>query len=374
MASTHRPAELIVDLAQLQKNIQIIKDYQAQMDPKREIYAVVKANAYGHGSVEVAKAAKEAGVSLCCVATLDEGIELLAAGLNLPVLVLGVTDPGAVPLAQQWGIRLTVPDLDWLKQALEAAEEDARHPLFIHVGLDTGMGRIGLRTPQELSTVKQWTEGKNWIKWEGLFTHLAKADTEDRDFTLEQYHRFRDLVAPYRQLVDKIHIDNSAAGMWYPEFETDGIRFGIAMYGYSPSGEERESLVGIAPIMSLETEIVMVKQLHKGESVGYGGEYVAQGEEWLATLPIGYADGWQRAFKAVPVLIDGKACPVAGRICMDQMMVRLPNYYPVGTKVTLLGRDGEAEVTADDLAKAAGTISYEVLTLFGPRLPHRYCK
>lgn len=372
MESKHRPAELTVDLGKVRQNIQVVKALQETVDPKREIYAVVKANAYGHGAVQIAKAAQEAGVTLFCVATLDEGVQLHKAGIDLPVLVLGVTDTSAIPLAQKWGIRLTVPDVEWLKKAIKEVDKDARHKLLVHVALDTGMGRIGVRTQTELAEISDLLKEQTYVKWEGLFTHLAKADTKDRSFTEKQYRRFCDLVAPYRERVERIHIDNSAAGMWYPEFETDAVRLGIAMYGYSPAGEDIKALEGISPVMSLATEIVMVKKLHQGESVGYGAEYVAEEDEWLATLPIGYADGWQRAYKNVPVIIDGKKCPVAGRICMDQMMVRLPDYYPVGTKVTLMGRNGQEEVTAEDLAKASGTISYEVLTLFGPRLPHRY--
>ncbi|WP_025730516.1 alanine racemase [Atopobacter phocae] len=375
MEAVHRPAVVRVNLAAIQHNLRQIQ----LRHPRQQIYAVVKANAYGHGAIEVARAALSAGATGLCVAVLDEAIELRQAGITTPIMVLGVTQPKWVSIAQQEQIELTVPSLEWLDEAIDYINQnDSSMPLKIHLAMDTGMGRIGFRYLKEWSSIRNRLVNSKQVKLVGVFTHFATADSEDTKQANEQNERFKAMKQLIQQddLFDAhdvlFHTNNSAASLWHPDFETDVIRLGIGLYGYNPSNGELPLPYQLQPALSLETEIAYIKQTQSGDTISYGAEYASDQPEWIATLPVGYADGYLREYKKGHVLIDGMRCPIVGRICMDQLMIKLPQPLPVGTPVVLIGESQGETVSAIDLSHLSDTIAYEVLTVLGSRLPRVY--
>lgn len=366
-----RKTEYVVDLGALKHNIQA----QRQVLPANsKILAVVKANGYGHGLVPVAKAALEAGAVGTCVAILDEALELRDSGVVAPCLVLGITPVEYAQVAAEAGVSLTVGSLDWLQQYHQLAQHmRIDKPLKVHLGIDSGMGRIGFT---DVATFKQAVAllKEPEFEFEGMFTHFATADSSDDSYFNKQVTRWRKFVASLTNLPPFVHMANSATGLWHrDEITANTVRMGISMYGHNPSGCEIKATLGLQPIGTFKTAISFVKKLRAGESVSYGATYTATKDEWLATLPVGYADGYPRALTGYKVLIDGQFCPIAGRVCMDQMMVRLPKYYPVDTPVILMGKSKEKEITPTDLAEQVGTINYEILTNISNRVHRVYC-
>lgn len=366
-----RKTEYVVDLQALKHNIAA----QRQALPAdSKILAVVKANAYGHGLIPVAQAALTAGAIGTCVAILDEALELRDNGIEALCLVLGITPVEYANIAAEAGVSLTVGSLDWLEQYHQLAQQmTITKPLKVHLGIDTGMGRIGF---SDLTSFKKAIKllAAPEFEFEGMFTHFATADSTDPTYFNKQVQRWREFVASLDTLPPFVHMANSATGLWHREDITaNTVRMGISMYGHNPSGCEIKENLGLQPVGTFKTAISFVKKLRAGESVSYGATYTAQEDEWLATLPVGYADGYSRSLTGYQVLIDGHRCPIAGRVCMDQMMVRLPKYYPVDTPVVLMGKSGKQEITPTDLAKQIGTINYEVLTGISNRV-HRVYK
>ncbi|MFC6322766.1 alanine racemase [Companilactobacillus baiquanensis] len=367
LPSTHRPAYVEVSLDNLKHNLQS----EIKSVPEgTAVFAVVKANAYGHGLVRVAKAEVEYGASGLCVTTLDEALEIRNAGVKVPILVLSITPVEHAILAVNNDISLTIGSLDWLKQAVN---EDISK-LKIHIGIDSGMGRIGFREKADL------VEACNFIKDnpdsfipEGLFTHFATADNPDETYFLKQVKRFKEMKADLPIDFKYVHCANTATALWHKDLAINMVRFGIGLYGLNPSGTDiPEVPFELKPALSLHSQLVFVKKIDKGEKVGYGATYTSEKPEWIGTVPIGYADGWLRRMQGYDILINGQKCPIVGRICMDQFMVKLPEELPVGTKVTLIGKDGDKEITATDAAQYAGTINYEILCCLTDRLPRIY--
>ena len=365
-----RKTYLKVNLGALRGNIAA---QQAALPAGSKILAVVKANAYGNGLVLVAQAALSAGAAGTCVAILDEGLELRDQGITSLILVLGITPVEYAHVAAENGISLTVGDLEWLEQYHHLAQ--ANHwtvPLKVHLGLDTGMGRIGFTSVDELHQAIQLLTSPEF-EFEGIFTHFATADSGDQTYFNKQVTRWNQMIDSLPVKPPYVHMANSATGLWHQETITaNTVRMGISMYGLNPSGRELPLSFAIKPVSSLVSSISFVKKLKAGESVSYGATYTAQEDEWLATLPIGYADGYERRMTGFHVLVDGYVCPIAGRVCMDQMMIRLPKKYPVGTPVILIGRSGQQEITATDVADYAGTINYEILANISQRVHRLY--
>lgn len=373
LPATHRNTQVVVDLNIIKNNIQQIQ----QRYPEQPIFTVVKANAYGHGMIEVAQAASEVGVAGFCVALLDEAIALRKAGFQQTILVLGISRVEDVSLLAEYQISATVSSLEWLEQALPLLENQAQ-PLRVHLAFDTGMGRIGFCSKdsvlQVVSYLKKYSER---FIFEGVFTHFAKADDADEEHLREQLQRFDVLVN--EALVERpqyVHCSNSAYALWHHAAESEVIRLGIGMYGVNPSNEALSlpQVFDLQPALRWETELVHVKKVPQGTTISYGATYVTAEEEWIGTLPIGYADGYIRAYHTGEVIVNGVRCPIVGRICMDQCMVRLPHEMPIGTKVTLLGRDGDEEITAEELSHRSDTIGYEVLCIISDRVPRVYQK
>ena len=368
---THRPTVAKVDLGAIKWNINQIRNH---IRPGKKLLAVVKADGYGHGAVPIANAAKEAGVDGFCVAILDEAIELRQNGFTEDfLLVMGVTEVRDVALMADSNISVTVSSFEWLEAALPLLNlRKTTNPLRIHLAVDTGMGRIGLRTKEEVQAFEALCEKHESLHAGGIFTHFATADGEDDVQVERQYETFKELVKSMAIRPDMVHLANSAMTLWHEDFETDATRVGIAMYGYNPSDLTIPLPYELQPAFTLETEISYVKQMHEGDTISYGARYKAYEGEWLATLPIGYADGWRRDLGNQTLLVDGHRCPVRGVVCMDQLMISLPHAYPIGTKVTLLGENNGEWNNPSEMAVELGTIGYEILCGISDRVPRIY--
>lgn len=363
VSSIHRPTQAIVDLSALSDNIQMI---QQHLPKATQTYAVVKANAYGHGAVRVAHHIQNQ-VDGFCVSNLDEGLELRAAGIEQPILVLGVLMPEEIPLAIAYNITITVASLEWIG----AAGSYSLDGLSVHLKVDTGMGRIGFCQAMETQKALESLKSKGAIV-EGIFTHFATADEKDDTYFLKQLENFKAHLAHLDELPPIIHASNSATSLWHSEGIFNAVRLGIAMYGLNPSGQELPLPYPLKPTLCLRTEIIHVKQLQAGEKIGYGATYETSTSEIIATLPIGYADGWTRDMQHFKVLVEGHFCPIVGRVSMDQITIRLPRSYPLGTEVILIGENESKAITVTDIAQHRGTINYEVLCLLSERIPRTY--
>ncbi len=245
--------------------------------------------------------------------------------------------------------------------------------LRIHVKIDSGMGRIGLRDEDALQSLMSVVNSSEQVLLDGIFTHFACADEENPESTEEQFTSFMSLVQTLSEKPRLVHVSNSAATLLYPEYALDAVRFGIGLYGIAPS----EYVGGKLPFrleksLRIESELAYVKLLEVGNRISYGGTYVTSNAEWIGTIPIGYADGLRRGLRGQEVLIGGERMPIVGTICMDQCMVKLPREMPVGEKVVLIGRQGKEEVTVEEWAERLGTIPYEIAVSIAKRVPRIY--
>jgi alanine racemase len=341
------------------------------------IMAVVKADAYGHGAVEVAKAALKSGVSYLAVAFLDEALELRRANITEPILVLGYTPKQGIALALSHHITINVYSEEILEALIDLGSKEK--PVSIHIKLDTGMGRIGLHNEAEaIAFIERALQMPN-VYVEGIFTHYACADEEDKTYTLDQHRRF-DRVVQYFAQREKgfkyVHAGNSATAIDTPELSYNMVRLGISMYGLYPSKEIIRGTIELQPVMSLKTGIVMIKELPRGSGISYGSIYhTQQVSELIATLPVGYADGFSRMLTGkAQAIVHGHKVPIVGAICMDQCMANVTGLVNVGLEdeVVLFGRQGDEEITADELAAQLGTINYEVTCMISHRVPRVY--
>ncbi len=365
VVSYHRPTKAIIDLEAIRQNIKAeIKRTTA------EVFAVVKANGYGHGAVPVAMAAVSAGASGFCVATLDEGIELRRHGLMQPILVLSAIPVQDVLLASHYDISVTGATLNWLQQA-ESILSNEESSLKVHIKVDTGMGRIGFVSVAEVLEAVHFIDRSQAFTWEGIFTHYATADQTDTLYWQQQHDFFAEVITNLPYLPPYVHDSNSATALWHCP-QGNMIRFGVAMYGLNPSGHELVESYLLQPALSLVSELIQVKKVPQGAGIGYGKTYETTEEQWIGTVPIGYADGYLRKMQGFDVLIAGKRCEIVGRVCMDQLMVRLPEEFPVGTKVTLIGQDGPERISLQDVADQVESIHYEVACLLASRVPREY--
>ncbi|EHI70958.1 alanine racemase [Streptococcus ictaluri] len=365
ISSTHRPTLARVNLKAISENIEKVKRHIPQSS---KVYAVVKANAYGHGAIRVAKAIDQQ-VDAYCVSNLDEALELRQAGIDKDILILGVILATDLPLVIQEKITITVASLEWLEMALSQKLDMSQ--LHVHLKVDSGMGRIGVRTVQEADALISVLQ-KHGVKVDGIFTHFATADESDDHKFNQQLNYFKDLVANLAYRPALVHASNSAASLWHQESIFNAVRLGIAIYGLNPSGEDLALPYPLQEALSLETILVHVKAIDKGQTVGYGATYCAHEKEYIGTLPIGYADGWTRDLQGFKVLVEKEWCEIVGRVSMDQVTIRLPKAFPIGTKVTLIGQRGNQKISATDIANYKKTINYEVLCLLSDRIPREY--
>jgi alanine racemase len=357
-----------VDLDCISDNVASVKKH---LPANVEIIAVIKANGYGHGDLQVAKSALKAGATYLAVAFMDEAIALRNKGVAAPILVLGATRPEDVELAVKLDITITVFQLEWVKAAQPYLPKDK--VLQVHIKLDTGMGRIGIRTKDDLAAVVELISSDERLNIEGIFTHFATADEVDQTYFDKQIELFHDLLSMLKEKPRYIHSSNSAAALRFSKANFNAVRLGIAMYGLTPSPEiEHELPFPLKEAFSLRSRLVHVKKLDKGDKVSYGATYETEGEEWIGTIPIGYADGWIRRLQGQEVLIEGKRVPIVGRICMDQCMVKLPHGVPVGTTVTLIGKQKDEFISVNEIARKLETINYEVPCIISTRVPRLY--
>ena len=361
MQEYYRDTWAEIDLDAITHNVKQIKD----LHPTKEIFAVVKANGYGHGDAEVSKVAIEAGVSCLAVSGLDEALRLRNSGIEVPILVLGMTRLKDVPLAAENNISLTAHDEMWIEHLVSLP---LTTPVKVHLKIDSGMHRLGLMTEEQVQKNFNMLKTAPMVEVEGVFTHMATADS-DKEYLGHQIETFKHLIASLDLSdVKYVHLENTAT-LLQKEFDFDhGIRLGLGLYGINPDKEFIPIEFELKPALKLLSNLVQVKKIKKGDKVGYGATYEAQEDEWIGVVPIGYADGWTRSHQGRHVIVNGYECEIIGRVCMDQMMIRLPKQFPMGTEVTLIG-DG---MPVERVAAEVGTISYEILCLISDRVPRVY--
>jgi alanine racemase len=370
-----------VDLAAIEHNL---RELRRITRPSARLMAVVKANAYGHGSVAVARAALQSGADFLGVARIDEALALRAAGLAAPILVLGYTPPERAAELLANDLTQTVFSPEAARLLSTTAVQKGR-TLRVHLKVDTGMGRIGLpagpqASPQAAVAAVLEIARLPGLELEGVFTHFASADSADKSFTHQQLERFMDLLDLLCQNGLEIpmrHAANSAAIIDLPETHLDMVRAGIALYGLYPSDEIAKNRIRLIPAMTLKARVVQVKSVPAGFSVSYGMTFRTERPTTIATIPVGYADGYSRALSSRGrMLIREKAVSIAGRVCMDMTMVdagEIPE-VAVGDEVVIFGRQGAARLGAEEVAEILGTISYEVVSALTARVPRVYVR
>ncbi|MED1946509.1 MULTISPECIES: alanine racemase [Brevibacillus] len=377
MKQLFRETWIEVNLDAVKKNIRAIRRH---IPEQTKIMAVVKANAYGHGSAGVARHALEYGATSLAVAILEEGIVLRKAGIAAPILVLGFTPLSRVKEAVAWNIELSAFQADWIKKADKIVKATSfSNRLNIHINVDTGMGRLGVRTKSGLLAVVKALTSSSSLAWTGIFTHFSTADEPDHTLTKAQHELFVDYL---RYLKEKdfelptVHMSNTAATIAFPEYSADMIRLGIGMYGLYPSAYIRQlNRVKLVPALSLKSRFSYVKtMLTPPYTISYGATYIAKHGEVIGTVPIGYADGYSRALSNRGfVLYRGRRLPIAGRVTMDQMMVSLgEGSGKQGDEVVIYGKQGNHEITVDEIAEMLGTINYEVVATLSNRIPRLF--
>ena len=366
---SNRGAWAEINLSALRHNISAIKSRVAD---GAKFCAVVKADAYGHGAIAVAREAVAQGADYLAVAVLSEAVKLREAGFTTPILILGPTQPQEADVVVRYRITQAVFTVEQAAALAAAALRQHTHAK-VHLVVDTGMGRIGVR-PGNAGAVAAAIAGLPGIWLEGMFSHFASADSKDKMYAAEQFRRFQEAVAAVEARGIKLelrHIANSAAILEMPETHLDMVRAGIILYGLWPS-DEVEHVIDLRPVMKVKARLSCVKDYHPGETVSYGRTFMAAREMRVGTLPVGYADGYTRLYAGKAVVeIKGQRVPVVGRICMDQCMVDVTdvNGARVGDEAVLFG---SPTLTADEAAGWLGTINYEVVCMISPRVPRVY--
>lgn len=368
-----RPVWAEINLDNLAHNMREVKK---SVKKGTLITAVVKANAYGHGAVKAAKTFLENGADRLAVATLSEAIELREANIDVPILILGYTPISQFDLAIKYDITQAIYNLESAK-AFSKAAENLNKKGTIHIKVDSGMGRIGfLPKDESIDDIIEISKLPN-VNVEGIFTHFAKADETDKKYTTFQYDKFMYVVNELEKRGLSIpikHVSNSAAIIDIPDYNLNMVRAGIMLYGYYPSDEVNKDKVKLLPAMSLKAKVSNVKTVPKGTGISYGWIYITEKESKIATIPIGYADGFTRMLSSkTEAYIKGKRVPIVGRICMDQCMMDVTQLddVKIGDEVVLFGYEKGA-LDADDIAKKLNTISYEILCMVGRRVPRVY--
>ncbi len=337
--------------------------------------AVIKADAYGHGAVQVARRL-EGKCAFFGVSSISEALELRHASLTTPILILGHTPESAFPLVVTNNIRLTIYRLE-SAQALSREAQRQGVQVSVHIAVDTGMSRLGFQADEASADICAKIAALPGLRIEGLFSHFATADCADLSKARLQAKRFDDFVALLQRRGVQVplrHMDNSAGVMNF-ENHYDLVRSGIITYGLYPSDEVDQHRLALEPALSWYSRVTHVKTLPAGREISYGGTYVTQKDTVVATVPVGYADGYRRSLSGkFYVLIHGKKAPILGRVCMDQMMVDVTDIADVqpGDRVVLVGRDGDAAITVEQIAQAAGSFNYEFICGISRRVPRHY--
>ncbi|RJX36887.1 alanine racemase [Paenibacillus pinisoli] len=365
----YRDTRAEVNLGAIRENTAVIRRL---MPEGTRLMAVVKGDGYGHGSVESARAAVQGGADQLAVAYLEEALQLRSKGIELPILILTPIHPSEVMLAVRHQLMVTVTHAEWFRQIGSHRDQRCKEKLKVHVKADTGLGRIGLRTREE------WDELVPWLQWdfvevEGFYTHFATSAREDTAFLKKQHGKFLEMKEWCRASgveVHQYHCAGSNAALRFPELAMDMVRIGAALFGFYPEALVPD--IQLRPALSLYSKLIQVKRLRQGECIGYDNSYVASGDEWIGTVPIGYGDGWSQSMQGSEILVEGRRAEVVGKICMDQLMIRLDRKYDTGTEVVLIGSQGEDRITVRELALHAGTVPQEISTLLSGRVERNY--
>ena len=363
-----RPTIAEINLDHILHNVNVLKSH---IPDGTKFLAVIKANAYGHGLVDTALHLED-HVDYFGVAITEEGIRLREAGIRKPILILGATLPDEFPSVVAYDLHPAVAQ----KESLSALNTEAARQGKIcgfHFKIDTGMNRIGFIDLKDFRDALDLLPSLSSLKFVGMFTHFAVSEISDPSFTDCQHERFELFIheAHKRGFNPIIHAANSGAIFYHPSLHYDMVRGGISLYGYSPRGSS-DIVDELSPALTWKTHVSFVKEIHPGDSVSYGRKYIADSVRRIATLPVGYGDGYKRCLSGKAfVLINGKRAPLIGTICMDQMMCDITDAgdVSVGDEVVLLGRQGNGYISADELADLASTISYEILLSINSRVP-----
>ena len=344
-----------------------------------EIIGVVKANAYGHGAVEVSKALLDNGINRLAVANIIEAIELRESDINCPIMLLGISEDYAINSIIEYNIEPTISSYSFAFKLNEKAKE-LNKTINVHVAIDSGMGRIGFREEdKDLADIINISKLSN-LQIESIFSHFSTADSKDKEYSLKQieiYNSFLDKLQASGVKINKRNLCNSAAIIDLPESHFDYVRPGIIQYGYYPSDEVDIEHFTVKPVLTWKTRVIHIKELNEGEYIGYGKTFKTTRKSIIATLPVGYADGYSRGLSNKgKVIINGKLAPIVGNVCMDQFMVDITDIPDVklDNEVILLGSCENIKFDAHDMAEILNTISYEVLCLIGRRAPRVYIK
>ncbi len=364
-----------IDLDAIAHNVREIRRFT---NKRAEIMGIVKADGYGHGVMQTVKTLLDNGATRLAVSMLDEAIQLRNMGIDVPILILSYTDPSRAIEIIKNEVTQTVFSHDLARALSEAAVSLGRN-VKIHVKVDTGMTRVGFMPGY--SAIKNVLEISRLpgIIIEGLFTHFASADEKDRSYTLMQFEKYMSIISELGRVGVHIpvkHVCNSAGIIEYPDMHLDLVRPGIILYGLYPSADTDTGKMSLKPAMTLKASVTLVKDVEKDTCISYGRIFTTARQSRIATLPIGYADGYSRLLSNKgQVLINGERAPIVGRICMDQCMVDitdLKSEVRVGDEAVLFGRQGDGEIRVDEVAAQIDTISYELVCLIGKRVPRVY--
>lgn len=368
-----RPTKCVIDLNAFRENLNAVKNEVGHT----KIMALVKADAYGHGLEQMAAEAQDWGIDYLGTATLEEGVQLRKSGINVPILCLGALPLGSEELCVMHQIDQAVFSEEALFR-LQKVCEGCHSFINVHLKIETGMHRTGVRSGRALQAVLDALRHCSNIRLKGVFTHFAASDTQDDAYTRQQAEAFAAALEQIRKNGFHgflVHCANSGAILSYPELYFDMVRAGIVLYGYYPSKQTKKPF-SVKPVLSWETAVAAVNEVKAGETISYSGTFRASHDMRVAVLPVGYGDGYRRLLSnRAEVLIHGKRAPVVGNICMDMTMVDVTEIPDVslGDSVVLIGRQGNERITAEELAALCGTISYEIMLSITPRVPKEYC-
>lgn len=362
-----------IDLDAIYNNLKALKENTKE---GTKICAVIKTDGYGHGAVPIAKKVEDLA-DFFAVATMEEALNLRKHGVKAPILVLGHTPAEDFEKAISEEIRLNVFHIEMARQLSRVAQSLGKRA-YVHVKLETGMNRLGFQVCEDSLLQVEEISRLPGIFLEGIFSHFARADEADKTSARKQYEVFDGFITDLKNRGVEIpikHMGNSAVIIELPEFDVDMVRAGIALYGMYPSDEVEASRVKLTPALRLISQVSFIKTIQPGEAVGYGGTYVAARETKIATIPIGYGDGYPRNLSNKGyVLLHGKKAPITGRVCMDQLMIDITEIEGVteGDEVVLVGSDGSEKISVEELSSLAGTFNYEFVCNLGKRIPRIY--
>jgi alanine racemase len=357
-----------------------MEQMQKRISRNTKIMGVIKTDGYGHGAVPIGRELEKLHVTWgYATATVEEAQILRENGLKKPILVLGASFPESYGLLAEEGIRATVFSLRQA-QALEQYAKEAERKIIVHVKIDTGLSRLGFQVTEEAADEIAQISAMPHIVIEGMFTHFAKADARDKTMANAQVHNFsqmREMLNERGVEIPILHCSNSAAIIDMPAANMSVVRAGISLYGMWPSDEVQKSNLDLQPVLSLKSQVVFVKELEAGRTISYGATYETAGRERIATIPIGYGDGYPRSLSNKGyVLIHGKRAPICGRICMDQFMVNVSHIPEAkeGDAVVLIGRDGQEVISMEEIGELSGRFNYEFACDLSKRIPRVYVK